>query len=68
MRQVVSSIEREYERCKALTERALNQLSESELTQAASGSGQYLSIPPGQSGEYNKDPAHEKPPSSFTAR
>jgi hypothetical protein len=24
---------------------------------------EYLSIPPGQSKEYNKDPAHEKPPS-----
>ena len=24
---------------------------------------EYLSIPPGQSGEYNKDPSHEKPPS-----
>ena len=24
---------------------------------------EYLSIPPGQSTEYNKDPAHEKPPS-----
>ena len=23
---------------------------------------EYLSIPPGQSREYNKDPAHEKPP------
>ena len=28
---------------------------------------QYLSIPPGQSGAYNRNPGHEKPPKSFTA-
>jgi hypothetical protein len=39
MRQVVASIEGEYRRYKALGERALGQLSESELTQAAPGEG-----------------------------
>lgn len=32
------------------------------------GRWEYLSIPPGQSREYNKDPAREKPPTSFTAQ
>lgn len=39
------------------------------LAKSILGEGwEYLSIPPGQSGEYNKSPGHEKPPTSFAPR